>query len=143
MGGVGLQLGRQVEIVADQDHCAGRHRVSLRDVLEQAHVDRLVEVRVEVAEHVNPSDPHPDRLEHLGGLGVEALRPTEIHVDATHALGHSPLEDRHRGMVAARARSDERARPVLVARLDNHNGDAASEQGGEFASRVAAYGLGL
>ncbi len=44
---------RQLQLMAHQHQSAGRLFVALADILDQSHVHRIAQIRVEIEQHVN------------------------------------------------------------------------------------------
>ena len=78
-----IELLRQLHLVADEHQGARAFLVVLRDVLEHAHVFRVLEIRMEIQQHVDAGHGGgADVLEHLLRLGQGSLRPAQVDVDA-------------------------------------------------------------
>ena len=112
--------------------------IVLADVLEQPHVHRVGQERMEVEQHVDAGDVRgAHRLEHRGRLGVVLLGAAEIDVQAAQPVGDGPLEHRRvRGREARRQRREQLERARLVARLDDDERHAAAKQRFELLARV-------
>ena len=105
--------------------------VVLTDVLQQPHVHRIGQERMEVEQHVDAGDLSVARIDlSTLRLGVVLLRAAQIDVQAPQAVGDRPLEHRRvRGGEARRQRGEQLERARLVARLD----DDAAARGCEAA----------
>ncbi len=96
-----LELLRHRELGAYEYERAGHLVVVLRDIFDQAHVDRICQIRMEIQQHVDAG--HRRRLQmaqELGRVGDGFLRTAEVPIDAPQAFGHRPLEDAPRAAAA-------------------------------------------
>ena len=131
-----FELLRQLHFVADQHERARAFRVVLRDVLERAHEHRVVEIGVEVEQHVDAGHGGgPDVLQQLLGLRQGLLRSAQVDVDAQQPFGHGPLE--HAPVLAALGLQGGFAHqlddPGFFPAFDDHQRHARCQQGLEFS----------
>ena len=131
-----LEFLRQLHFVADEHERARALLVVLRDVLDRAHEHRIVEIGVEIEQHVDAGHGGGvDVLQQLFGLRKCPLRSAQIDVDAQQPFGHRPLENApvlaalgfQRGF--AHQLHDRRFFPAF----DDHQRHARSQQGLQFS----------
>ena len=89
-----LEFGRQFQFVADQHDLALAFAGADRDVLEQAHVDRIGEIRMKIEQRIDARRfDGEDVLQDAGRFGVMRLRG-QIDVEPPQPLGHGPAKQR-------------------------------------------------
>ena len=144
----GLELGRDLALVADEHDGARAVLVVLGDVLQEAHIGRLAQVGVKVEQHVHAGERRGAQvLEDVHRLGERTVGRPDLDIQTLEAVGHAPLEERHatvrqrhgrwqRGRRLAEARAGAGAgsaqrvqRLRLIARLDDDERYPRSQQG--------------
>ena len=133
-GGIVAQLLRQIELVTEQDHRAGIGLVVQGDVLEQAHVDRIVQKGMEVHQHVDPCPGLVAQVtQDFVGLPVAALEG-EVEGQGGQPFGQGPLVYRPGQALAQLAQQLQGA--ALLPRLQGQNGGTRTQGAFEIVTLI-------
>ncbi len=139
--GDGIELGRQLDLVAHQHQHVRLAVATLHDVAQLPLRAGVAKVWMEIEQHVDAALAGvADRLQRVGGVGRDLRRILAIQVDAAQALGDRPAvqgaPDVHQRL------PEEFDHAGFVAGLDDDERSVGADQRGQilqFGHRRAAH----
>ena len=124
LGGERLDLGGQLDVVADQQHADPGSGGADGDVFQQSHVHRIGQERMEVEQRVDAGTVSRANLaQDIGGLG-DLLLGLQIQVEALQAVGDRPAQERavRAGGALDGELHQQFEKTLLIRGLYDHNG---------------------